>query len=183
VDQAVRRSFEKADPSRLALGHAGSAPEVRDLARAARYIPRLARFVPTVDDRQAEQLRRLKYRPSGGFCLTTAGAGPGAYRPVAVIADPLPATVAPGEPLALDVHVVNDLRRAIERATVVARLSWPGGGHEWRWQGDVDADSCALVGTVQALAPSAPGPLALELHLAGVGVDAANAYHSTVSSP
>ena len=81
-----------------------------------------------------EALRRLKYRPAGGFSLfSLADAIPAvtwsllghdraaklayhvvaeACRPVIVVADRMPAGVAPGETLALDVHVVSDRRGA-----------------------------------------------------------------------
>ena len=74
-----------------------------------------------------------------------------------VIADQLPELVAPGDALALDVHVVNDLRRALEAADCTATLRWPGGSHEWRWQGDVGADSVARVGIVRFVVPDVPG--------------------------
>ena len=43
-----------------------------------------------------------------------------------VVADRLPASVAPGHALALDVHVVSDRRVAIEGAEVRAELRWRG---------------------------------------------------------
>jgi beta-mannosidase len=154
--------------------------------------------------RHVEVLRRLKYRPTGGFaqfCL--ADGHPGvtwsvldherrpklgyealrdACRPVIVVADRLPATVAPGDALALDVHVVSDLRVAVDDARVTARLEWPGGRHEWHWAGDVPADSCVRVGTLQAVVPEADGPLRLDLglHLSRRDV-VVNHYRSTIA--
>jgi beta-mannosidase len=154
--------------------------------------------------RQIEVLRRLKYRPTGGFaqfCL--ADGHPGvtwsvldherrpklgyeslrdACRPVIVVADRLPATVTPGDALALDVHVVSDLRVAVDDARVTARLQWPGGHHEWRWSGDIPADSCVRVGTLQTVVPEAEGPLCLDLglHLSRRDV-IANHYESTIA--
>jgi hypothetical protein len=66
---------------------------------------------------------------------------------------------------------------------VVARLSWPSGSHEWRWQGDAPADSCVRVGTVQAVVPDAPGTLVLELTLEHDDVKATNRYESTIQRP
>jgi beta-mannosidase len=105
-----------------------------------------------------------------------------ACRPVIVVADRLPATVAPGDTLALDVHVVSDLRAAVDDARVTARLEWPGGDHQWRWSGNVPADSCVLVGTLQAVVPEAVGPLRLdlELHLSRQDV-IVNHYRSTIA--
>ena len=87
--------------------------------------------------RQIETLRRLKYRPTGGFCFSWfADAMPmisaavldherrpklawtavvEACRPVIVVCDALPDEIVPGKSLTLDVHVVSDLRRAAGR--------------------------------------------------------------------
>jgi beta-mannosidase len=149
------------------------------------------RYQATVVRRHVEELRRLKYRPTGGFAqFLFADGHPGvtwslldhdrrpkqayaamraACRPVIVVADRLPATVVAGRPLALDVHVVSDLRTAIDDARVTAVLSWPGGEHTWRWRGQVGADECVRVGTIQAVAPDlgpdVTGVLALDLEL------------------
>jgi beta-mannosidase len=138
-----------------------------------------------------DALRRLKYRPTGGFVVPTladavpavtsavldAGRRPkaahaalvAACRPVVVVTDPLPATVLPGEPLAVDVHVVSDLRVPVEDATVTATLRWDGGAHRWAWRGRVPADGCVRVGVVRAVAPDRAGCLDLtaELHAPG----------------
>ena len=187
-------------------------------ARFDRYVPAAA-FASFDDWRQATQryqaelirrhvevLRRLKYRPTGGFaqfCLADGHPGvtwsvldhqrrpklgyealQDACRPVIVVADRLPATVAPGEALALDVHVVSDLRAAVHDARVTARLEWPGGHHEWRWGGDIPADECVRVGTLQAVVPEAEGPLCLDLglHLPRRDV-VVNHYESTIAMP
>jgi beta-mannosidase len=137
--------------------------------------------------RHVEVLRRLKYRPAAGFAQFFLADGHPAVscsvigddrtpklgyealreacRPVIVVADRLPATAAEGEALALDVHVVSDRREPIDDARVTARLSWPGGEHRWGWAGDVPADACVRVGTLQFVVPPAPGALALELEL------------------
>lgn len=147
------------------------------------------RYQATLLRREIEELRRLKYRPTGGFVqFRLADASPGitwsvldherrpkaghgalaaACRPVIVVADRLPATVAAGDTLALDVHVVSDRREPIAGAVVTATLSWPGGRHRWRWQGDVGPDTCVRVGTLQAVGPepAGAGPLVLDLEL------------------
>ena len=124
-----------------------------------------------------------------------------ACAPVIVVADPLPERVRPGDALALDVHVVSDARISLSDMIVTAHLCWgetatrsldpdrsapephigaPTGSrsgahansHEWRWQGDVPADSCSRIGTIQVVVPDCPGPLALELSLdRGPGAD------------
>jgi beta-mannosidase len=145
------------------------------------------RYQATLVRRHVEELRRLKYRPTGGFAVARlADAQPGitpalldqdrrpkpaldalreACRPVIVVADRLPARVRAGDPLALDVHVVSDRREPVTGAEVTAELSWPGGGHTWRWAGDVPADGCVRVATVQAVAPAATGLLVFDLTL------------------
>ncbi|HVM08749.1 MAG TPA: hypothetical protein VM345_09810 [Acidimicrobiales bacterium] len=150
-----------------------------------------------------ETLRRLKYRPTGGFAMFSFADGwpgvtwsvvdherrhkPGylalrrACAPVIVVADMPAAAYLPGDPIALDVHVVNDLREPIEGAVVEARLDWAGDSHDWRWTGDVPADGVVRVGTIQAVAPEAPGPLALDLRLRAGAIEASNAYGATIA--
>ncbi len=150
-----------------------------------------------------EALRRLKYRPTGGFCqFALNDAHPGitwsvldhervpkagyaalaeACRPVIVVADRLPATVSPGQALALDVHVVSD-RRVDLTGTVEVEARWEGGAHRWRFAGDVPADSCVLVGTVQLEVPATAGELVLELR-GEVGDDRpTNEYRTAIAT-
>ena len=88
-----------------------------------------------------------------------------ACQPVIVTSDRLPETVAPGDCLALDVHVVNDLRVALESATLTAHLRWPNGEHEWTFSGSAAGDDCTRIGTLQFVVPDAPGELWLDLTL------------------
>ena len=153
-------------------------------------------YQATLLKHHVETLRRLKYRPTGGFCqFSLADAHPSvtwsvlghdrqakagyhaladACRPVIVVADRLPATIAPGTPLALDVHVVSDLRVPIANAVVTASMSWAGGHHSWRWSGSVDADAVSRIGTISFVAPPAIGLLTLDLELVS---DTAAASH------
>ncbi|MFP5322451.1 MAG: glycosyl hydrolase 2 galactose-binding domain-containing protein [Acidimicrobiia bacterium] len=132
-----------------------------------------------------EQLRRLKYRPTGGFCqFSFADSHPSvtwsvldherrpkpahaalvaACAPVIVVADRLPASVSPGDALALDVHVVSD-RRIDLSGQIEAEVRWDGGAHRWSFEGEVPADSCVRVGTIQLEVPDAPGELVVHLH-------------------
>jgi beta-mannosidase len=138
---------------------------------------------------QVEALRRLKYRPTGGFAVFhLADAHPAiswslldhervpklAYaalrevcRPVIATADRLPAELVPGEAIALDVHVISDRREPVEDLQVRATLRWEGGEQRWRFGGAIAADAVARVGTLQIEVPSAPGPVVLELSLTG----------------
>jgi beta-mannosidase len=151
-----------------------------------------------------ETLRRLKYRPTGGFCfLTLADPSPAiswsvldherhpkaawsavveACRPVIVVADRLPAEVAPGTALALDIHVVSDLRHPLDAVRCTAQMRWPGGGHQWQWQGDIGADTCVRVGTCQMVVPEAPGELWLDLTLEHDHLVASNRYTCRITA-
>jgi beta-mannosidase len=149
-----------------------------------------------------ETLRRLKYRPTGGFCQFSLADGhpavtwavldherapkaayhalAAACAPVIITADRPDEHYPRGAPIALDVHVVSDLRTPIEGARATARLVWPGGEHRWDWEGDIPPDSCVRVGTIQAIAPDRPGPVALELALDGADLKATNRYDTHV---
>jgi beta-mannosidase len=138
--------------------------------------------------RHIETLRRLKYRPTGGFCFSwLADPAPlvsasvldhdrrpkaaweaviDACRPVIVVIDPLPNPLGSGQALELDVHVVNDLREPLA-ATVAVTASWRGGHSQWGFRGDVDADACTLVGRLNFVAPESPGDLVIGLALDG----------------
>jgi beta-mannosidase len=166
------------------------------------------RHQATLLKHHVESLRRLKFRPTGGFCqfflndahpaITCSVVGhdraakPGyaalaeACRPVIVVCDRPPAEVTAGETLALDVHVVSDLRTPIESARVDATVSWAGGDHARHWVGDIPADECVRVGTITIVVPDVPGPLTIDLALsapsAGADVGApTTSYTSTVS--
>ncbi len=160
-------------------------------------------YQATVVRHHIETLRRLKYRPTGGFAqFSFADAHPAitwsvldherapklaydalaaACQPVIVVADRLPASLDPGDPVALDVHVVSD-RRVDLSGRVDARLTWSGGGHAWAFEGDVPADSCARIGTIQFEVPDAAGDLSLSL-TGRVGDDeVTNRYESAITS-
>jgi hypothetical protein len=97
-----------------------------------------------------------------------------------VVADRLPEAVRPEQPLALDVHVVSDLRTPIAAAEVEARLSWTGGERTWRWGGEVPADACVRVGRVEAPVPDAAGRLTLELCCRYGDESAENRYDAAI---
>jgi beta-mannosidase len=155
--------------------------------------------------RQIEALRRIKYRPTGGFAqLSLTDAHPAvtwsvlghdrqpklgyaalqaACRPVIVVADRLPETVRPGDALALDVHVVSDLRGPVEDAKITARLYWEGGGtRAWRWRGDLPVDGVERVGTMQIVVPDQPGTLVLTLSCRWNGQGTDNRYEATITA-
>jgi beta-mannosidase len=160
-------------------------------------------YQATVIRHHIETMRRLKYRPTGGFAMfmLTDGhpavswsvldhqrvpkAGYAALQaaclPVIVVADRLPAEVTPGDSLTLDVHLVSDLRVPLA-GQVTARLSWPGGDHVWRFGGELAADTCERVGTLQFVVPTpdhgGDGTLRLELELAAGAHGTTNRYEA-----
>jgi beta-mannosidase len=151
-----------------------------------------------------ETLRRLKYRPTGGFCLfLLADAQPAVtwsvldherrpkagYAAVAAACAPVIITVTrpatnyrPGERLTLDVHAISDLRRPLEAAEARVALRWSGGGHTWRYGGDIPADSCVRIGRLDHTLPTpvAPGPLTIEAELVWADGSVTNTYESRV---
>lgn len=171
-----------------------------------RYVPRsdhdsfeswreaTQRYQAALVKRHIEELRRLKYRPTGGFAqFAFADGAPrvswsvldherrpklafdalrAACAPVIVVADRLPATMLPGEPLAIDVHVVSDLRTALDGLRCEATLTWDGGAHRWTFEGDVPADACVRIGTLQFEAPEVDGRLHLHLAVTGAPLPA-----------
>jgi beta-mannosidase len=151
-----------------------------------------------------ESFRRLKYRPTGGFCfLSLADAHPAvswsildherhwkmaygavveACRPVIVVADRLPDHVTAGDTLALDVHVVSDVRRRLDGVQCTASLRWAGGDHHWAWSGDVPPDDCVRVGTVQFVVPDIAGELWFDLTLEHGDVVVTNRYTTSITA-
>jgi beta-mannosidase len=153
-----------------------------------------------------ETLRRLKYRPNAGFCVFFLADAHEAVswslldhernaklayhalvescRPVIVVAERLPAAVAPGDALALDVHVISDLHRPLVDVEVAARLWWPGGEHRWRYAGTVGPDACERVGTLAFVVPDRRGDLVLDLELAAPDdLAATNRYTAPIVPP
>jgi beta-mannosidase len=161
------------------------------------------RYQATVIKHHVETLRRIKYRPTGGFAQFCFADGMPAVtwsvlghdrqpklgyralaeacRPVIVVADRLPESVRPGASLDLDVHVVSDLHHSLDSCVVTAQLSSAGGVREWKFAGDIAADACVLVGHLHATVPDATGPLRLSLLLEGPA-NATNTYETEIVS-
>ena len=148
-----------------------------------------------------ESLRRLKYSPNGGFCfLMLADAQPcigygiydygrnaktavevvrAACREVIVTAS-VPQSHPTGHEITSDIHVVSDLPDGIRNAVVTAALEWPGGTRTWAWQGDIEADTCAKVGSI-ALVLSAPGAARLTLKINATDLEETNQYDFVIA--
>jgi beta-mannosidase len=157
------------------------------------------RYQATILKHHIETLRRLKYRPTGGFAaFFWADAHPAvtwsvldherkpklgyyalaaACAPVIVTAERPQETYAPGEPIALDVHVVSDRRDAVAAVRTTASVNFPDGTvHRQAWVGDIPADACVRVGTISATSPDAIGPITIDLSASGHGIDVTNQY-------
>jgi beta-mannosidase len=153
--------------------------------------------------RSVEILRRLKYRPVGGYCqffLADSSqriseavidherrpklawrALAEASRPVIVVAD-LPETELPRHKIKTAIHVVSDLRSPIENARVVARWSINDSLiAEHTYEGRFEADSVTRVAVLDLHVDFGPGIASLELRLDAHGengeVSATNSYH------
>lgn len=155
---------------------------------------------------QIETLRRLKYRPTGGFCFSAlADPAPNisgsvldhervpkdayatvrdACRPVIVVSELPPDWINPGDTLALDLHLVNDRRVAIGDARVTATASWAGGTRVWNFGGPIEADEVTKVGQVKMTVPDTLGELSIELVATDADtVIAGNRYTTAVTLP
>ena len=154
---------------------------------------------------QIETVRRLKYNPTGGFCVVAlfdaeisggfgvldAGRHPkpafdiltDACRPVVVIADAPPTIVTPGQRLSLAVHAVSDLPSALGSVRVSARARLDGWSATRKWQGRLDADSCAFIGDLVFDVPDLTGALVIDLELEADDRLATNRYQTVVIPP
>lgn len=228
LDRRLGRVLDRCDGSRPVVSHTGVPPRAplldgttselwfglhggraADAGPVLARVPAMGRFVsafgtPVADDQPdvvkttIETLRRLKYRPTGGFLLHAladagagdAGAGGGfgvldglrrpksgwwalveACRPLIVVADQLPQSVRAGELLDLAVHVVNDTRADVPGMQVQARMLGPDGRvvREHRWEGTARADDCVLVGRLSVVVPVVAQPGRLTVELTLTG--------------
>ncbi len=134
-----------------------------------------------------ETLRRLKYRPCGGFTaalwapplsavsvalhgadrqpLPALEALRTACRPVAVIADRPPGHLHPHQECRLALHVVSELREPLEGVHVNARVRTDTTDTRRGWCGDVPADAVVRLGDVELIAPDHTTPLTVDLTL------------------
>jgi beta-mannosidase len=154
---------------------------------------------------QIETLRRLKYRPAGGFCFyALADPGPvisasvydhervpkaaaaavrAACAPVLVVADQPPEWINEGQQLNLDVHLINDLREPIDFAVVDVIARWAGGDQRWRFGGPVDADDVVKVGVIDLVVPDTLGELSIELAMTAGPLTSRNRYTTAITLP
>ena len=151
-----------------------------------------------------ETLRRLKYRPTGGFCMFALNdampmvswsvldservpklgytALAEACQPVIIVADRLPTTMVGGTRLRIAVHAVSDRHDALADTEVSAVVEAGGERREWKWEGDILPDECTRVGEIEIVAPYAPGTITLDLTLQCGDVVATNRYTTCVTA-
>lgn len=196
IDAATAASIADGWPAvdwqRLSLDHGIEAAQLADRVPPARFASpdewaaATRAYQAEVITHHIETLRRLKYRPAGGFCFTSLSGPPtgdpwaaidsghdgdvaeavaAACAPVIVVADRMAGRIAVGSGIALDIHVVSDLRHPIDEMVVTATLRMPDHEHVRRWAGSIDADSVTRVATLQFVTPDRTGPLHLELVL------------------
>lgn len=155
-----------------------------------------------------ELLRRLKYRPTGGFAqFYLADPSPvggfgvldhdrrpkpawqalvDACRPVIVVADPLPGVAHAGEAIDVSIHVVSDRRVAIADAAVRATSHLLDRHGEsmtestQAWGGEIEADGCTRIGATTILVPDNAARIVLDLELTGPDVTVSNRYSAPV---
>ena len=163
-----------AAPPRLA------AARVREARAAGRRTPRSTpggtatqTYQATVLRHHIETLRRLKYRPTGGFCFFMLNdsaptvswsvldherhpklayqAVVDACRPVIVVADRLPATCRAGRRVwrSTCTWSATCARAARGHGRARPRCAGPAATHDWRWAATSPPDSCVRVGTIQ----------------------------------
>lgn len=171
-----------------------------DHVDAQSFVAASQAYQATLLRRQIETLRRLKYRPTGGFTFAAladsrpaisfaiydhdrdpkeaVGAVRAACRAVIVVADRLPVELRVGDAVLLDVHVVSDRRDPLDSLEVRADLTWAGGKHHWGWTGAVAADDVARVGSINWIVPDSPGPVELHLSLLTDGIEIADNHYS-----
>ena len=141
--------------------------------------------------RWIEHLRRLRYRPTGGFCLwawndhvSTSSWGVVDHlgrprpvleavretsRPVIVVGDRLPVSLRPGSQMRMGVHVVSDLRTDIAGATVTVAVRGPGVEIDFAYGDSVPADSCTRVATIEFEVPDRWGDVEVTIDLVAGG--------------
>lgn len=151
---------------------------------------------------QVELLRRLKYRPTGGFVVgylhdlrdvpspalisadgvdkPARAALRAACAPVLVTLSPWPTHPQPGAPVECAVHIVNDRHRALVDATLSVEITAGSSERRWTFVGGVEADGVARVGQVTFTVPRAAGRLDASFRLAAGTTSVAGHYTSVV---
>lgn len=213
ADEEVLRRWPPENPTDLTEGstvdsdvfEARLPPDAFDTygqwARATRnYQARLIRS-------QIETLRRLKYRPTGGFTVAyltdlraamspalvgADGTPKPAYQamrlacaPVLITLDPWPECTHPGDVIECVTHIVNDTRTALTdaRLDIVLTAATADGDSRpttWTFEGDVAADGVAAAGRIIFDVPDGIDRIDAALRLEATGVTSEAHYSVTV---
>ena len=152
-----------------------------------------------------ETLRRLKYRPTGGFCVFAlndpapaisysvidhTGARLAAYdaltaacRPLLGVADLPAAGLNAGRRHRMAIHLINDLRERIDDATVTVEAAVDGSAlGRWAFSGTIEADDCQRVGRVTFEVPDDATALTVDVTVTHADTGAVvNRYEVTVN--
>lgn len=197
-------AWPRLDWARLAIRHGLDLTAIErhtppaDAPDADTWVEQTQRHQAIVLRRAIETLRRLKYRPTGGLCVSSLvdaearvstslvdhlrrpkpayAAVADACRPVIVVADLPPDEVTVGDALALEVHVVSDRRDTLSGALCTAAVTWTGGEHRWAWEGDIAADECTRIGMIRLIVPDAPGQATIDLTIVHDDMASTNRY-------
>jgi len=146
-----------------------------------------------------ETLRRLKYRPTGGFCVFAlndpapaisfsiidhTGARLPAFdalrescQPLLGVADLLATPIEPGRHHRVNIHLINDLRHRVEAATIEITATCDDVTlHRWAFAGDIDADRCERVARIDFDVPDNATCLEVAVVVSADGHRAVNHY-------
>lgn len=137
---------------------------------------------------QIEDLRRLKYRPGGGFLqFSFADAFPSVTwsvldyqrqpkRGFAAVRDACRPLLPMLDPRTGDVHVVSELRERLSGAVVTVDLSGPPASNPHVFTGDIDADAVTYVGSLGAPVAAENARVTIRHASLGLGGDVVNNY-------
>jgi len=154
--------------------------------------------------RQIETLRRLKYRPNGGWCQfyfadaqpaiscsvidhtgtekQAAAALRSGCAPVLPLADPLPVLSAAGVDQRQRLHVVSDLREDLDDARLDVTLRSSLGERRWRFDGLIPADDVVKIGDISWKSPITNERVEVELRLLADGIDTVSTYSTRIDN-
>ncbi len=169
---AISEMFAGVPPELLARVPPDESPEFGSWRRATQT------YQAAIAQLQIEDLRRLRHRPTGGFCLAGLADADFAitrslvdaelrpkpvYNAVAAACRPVLAMV---EPRRGDVHVVNETRTPLDGVRVDVRVD----GALTSFTGDAPAEDVTYVGSVLKASPSAATRITTRLDHRAVGV-------------
>jgi len=177
-----------------------------DFATAAEWVTAMQGHQRELVVSHVETLRRLKYRPTGGFsAFALADTAPAisaalldhhrrpkpawagfvaACAPVIAVLEAPPIELRTDDRLVLPIHLVSDLHHGVDGLRVIITLSWLSDPdrvlHRAGWTGAVGPDDVIRVGVLRARVPQPPSAtdtLAISVVLSGEGVTRRERVH------